>query len=310
LPAKPEPVAKEPEELPPGFDDLFKQIGQKPVDASSFWDSAVEKGTSFADPDKLTFEQASRMGISVDAPKGAEKPMPPRPVKPVKPEPVAKEPEELPPGFDDLFKQIGQKPADASSFWDSVVEKGTSFADPKTLTYEQASRMGISVDAPKPAPPPKPAEPVKPEPAAKEPDELPPGFDDLFKQIGQKPVDAKSFWDSVVEKGTSFVDPKTLTYEQASRMGISVDAPKSAERPATPKPAEPVKPEPAAEEPDELPPGFDDLFKQIGQKPADAKSFWDSVVEKGTNFADPDKLTFEQASRMGLAPDADKNKKK
>lgn len=56
--------------------------------------------------------------------------------------------------------------------------------------------------------------------------------------------------------------------------------------------------------PEDLPSDFMDIFSQIGKKSGDANSFWDSAVEKGTTFAEPDKLTYEQASRLGLTPDS------
>jgi DNA-binding NarL/FixJ family response regulator len=57
----------QPEDLPGDFMDIFSQIGKKDNDASSFWDSAVEKGTTFSEPDKLTYEQASRLGLTPDS---------------------------------------------------------------------------------------------------------------------------------------------------------------------------------------------------------------------------------------------------
>jgi DNA-binding response OmpR family regulator len=56
--------------------------------------------------------------------------------------------------------------------------------------------------------------------------------------------------------------------------------------------------------PEDLSHEFLDIFDQIGQKTDDANSFWDSAVEKGTTFSEPDKLTYEQASRLGLTPDS------
>lgn len=57
-----------PEDLPSDFMDIFSQIGKKGNDdASSFWDTAVEKGTTFTEPDKLTYEQASRLGLTPDS---------------------------------------------------------------------------------------------------------------------------------------------------------------------------------------------------------------------------------------------------
>ena len=75
---------------------------------------------------------------------------------------------------------------------------------------------------------------------------------------------------------------------------------------------EPPKQVSVVEEPEtrveELPGDFLNIFDQIGQKTSDANSFWDSVIEKGTTFTEPDKLTFDQASRLGLAPDSAQEK--
>jgi len=54
---------------------------------------------------------------------------------------------------------------------------------------------------------------------------------------------------------------------------------------------------------EDLPGDFMEIFTQLGKKGADASSFWDTAVEKGTTFNEPDKLTYEQASRLGLTPD-------
>jgi len=56
-----------PEDLPSDFLDIFSQIGKKSNDASTFWDTAIEKGTTFTEPDKLTYEQASRLGLTPDS---------------------------------------------------------------------------------------------------------------------------------------------------------------------------------------------------------------------------------------------------
>ena len=78
--------------------------------------------------------------------------------------------------------------------------------------------------------------------------------------------------------------------------------------------AESVKPQqrPALEEPftrpEDLPRAFMDIFSQIGKKTDDANAFWDSAIEQGTTFAEPDKLTYEQASRLGLTPDSAQEK--
>lgn len=44
------------------------------------------------------------------------------------------------------------------------------------------------------------------------------------------------------------------------------------------------------------------LFGNANAKKQDAASFWDGLVEKGTTYNEPDKLTFEQASKLGLTP--------
>ncbi len=71
---------------------------------------------------------------------------------------------------------------------------------------------------------------------------------------------------------------------------------------------------PAAEEPSTQPENlateFMDIFNQVGKKTDDANSFWDSAVEKGTTFAEPDKLTYDQAAQLGLTPDAEDKKDK
>ena len=78
--------------------------------------------------------------------------------------------------------------------------------------------------------------------------------------------------------------------------------------------AEPAKPKQnsALEEPftrpEDLPRAFMDIFSQIGKKTNDANAFWDSAIEQGTTFAEPDKLTYEQASRLGLTPDSAQEK--
>jgi two-component system response regulator (stage 0 sporulation protein F) len=56
-----------PEDLPRAFMDIFNQIGKKTTDADAFWDSAVEQGTTFTEPDKLTYEQASKLGLTPDS---------------------------------------------------------------------------------------------------------------------------------------------------------------------------------------------------------------------------------------------------
>lgn len=57
-------------------------------------------------------------------------------------------------------------------------------------------------------------------------------------------------------------------------------------------------------QPENLPRDFLDLFNQIGKQAVDADAFWETVVEKGTTYTEPDKLTYEQASKLGLTPDS------
>jgi|SRR5688572_22364458 len=61
-------------------------------------------------------------------------------------------------------------------------------------------------------------------------------------------------------------------------------------------------------QPENLSGEFMQIFDQVGKKKDDANSFWDTAVEKGTTFAEPDKLTYDQASRLGLTPDSDDKK--
>jgi len=56
--------------------------------------------------------------------------------------------------------------------------------------------------------------------------------------------------------------------------------------------------------PEDLPGDFLNIFNQLDDKKLDANRFWDDVIEKGTTFSEPDKLTYEQASRLGLTPDS------
>lgn len=76
LEAGPEPANQAPasqeiptrsEDLPRDFLDIFNQLGKQTENANSFWESAVEKGTSFTEPDKLTYDQASRLGLTPDS---------------------------------------------------------------------------------------------------------------------------------------------------------------------------------------------------------------------------------------------------
>lgn len=58
-------------------------------------------------------------------------------------------------------------------------------------------------------------------------------------------------------------------------------------------------------QPENLPRDFLEILNQVGQKPpVDPNAFWETVVEKGTTYTEPDKLTYEQALKLGLAPDS------
>lgn len=102
--------------------------------------------------------------------------------------------------------------------------------------------------------------------------------------------------------------PKTLKALQAATAELVEGMQKIGFAPA----AEPVANQPAAsvveeETADESVDEFADLlFGATANKKQDAASFWDGLVEKGTTYNEPDKLTFEQAAKLGLTPD-DKN---
>jgi len=63
--------------------------------------------------------------------------------------------------------------------------------------------------------------------------------------------------------------------------------------------------EPAAEsQPVEVPGDFEELLKKASKKQkTDADAFWDQAVEKGAAFVLKDTLSFDEASKLGLAPD-------
>ncbi len=56
-----------PLELSSDFEKLLKDVGKKKVDANAFWDAAIQNGTPYTEPDKLTYEQASRLGLTPDS---------------------------------------------------------------------------------------------------------------------------------------------------------------------------------------------------------------------------------------------------
>jgi FixJ family two-component response regulator len=56
-----------------------------------------------------------------------------------------------------------------------------------------------------------------------------------------------------------------------------------------------------------IPIEFDELLKNASAPKVDANAFWDQAIEQGPKYTEPDKLTYEQAMQLGLAP---KNEKK
>jgi len=73
---------------------------------------------------------------------------------------------------------------------------------------------------------------------------------------------------------------------------------------AAPQPAAASQPEPEPEIEEIIPADFEALLNQAASKqPVDANSFWDEAAEKGTAFVLKDTLSFEEASKLGLAPD-------
>lgn len=66
----------------------------------------------------------------------------------------------------------------------------------------------------------------------------------------------------------------------------------------------PSQPRSAAVENPTIPLEFDMLLRKASseKKAVDANSFWDTLVEQGTKYTQPDKLTYEQAVQLGLAP--------
>lgn len=70
----------------------------------------------------------------------------------------------------------------------------------------------------------------------------------------------------------------------------------------------PITSGPAECQTEELSNDFLNILDQADSESFDANSFWDSAVEKGTIYLEPDKLTYEQASRLGLAPDSAQDK--
>ena len=51
-----------------------------------------------------------------------------------------------------------------------------------------------------------------------------------------------------------------------------------------------------------IPMEFDDLLQKASSANVDANAFWDQAIEEGPKYTEPDKLTYEQALQLGLAP--------
>jgi CheY-like chemotaxis protein len=67
-----------------------------------------------------------------------------------------------------------------------------------------------------------------------------------------------------------------------------------------------VEPEPAGVpaylESVTIPIEFDELLQSASSEQVDANAFWDQAIEEGPKYTEPDKLTYEQAMQLGLAP--------
>ena len=56
-----------------------------------------------------------------------------------------------------------------------------------------------------------------------------------------------------------------------------------------------------------IPLEFDEFLQKVSDAKVDANAFWDQAIEQGPQYTEPDKLTYEQAAQLGLAPkDAEK----
>jgi CheY-like chemotaxis protein len=58
-----------------------------------------------------------------------------------------------------------------------------------------------------------------------------------------------------------------------------------------------------------IPIEFDELLKKSADVKVDANAFWDQAIEQGPQYTEPDKLTYEQAAQLGLAPKNNEEKK-
>ncbi|MFO7585022.1 MAG: response regulator [Anaerolineales bacterium] len=58
-----------------------------------------------------------------------------------------------------------------------------------------------------------------------------------------------------------------------------------------------------------IPLEFDELLKKGADVNVNADDFWNQAIEQGPQYTEPDKLTYEQAAQLGLAPKNDQQKK-
>lgn len=76
--------------------------------------------------------------------------------------------------------------------------------------------------------------------------------------------------------------------------------------PMKPQPVASAPAKPAAPEGGEKPEDIEKLLSGGKKDSADADSFWTQALETGAQYVEPDKLTYEQARKLGLAPDEKK----
>jgi CheY-like chemotaxis protein len=126
---------------------------------------------------------------------------------------------------------------------------------------------------------------------------LPVGPTHALLLIGKGLADAKT----LANKLDGFFTARVEILHALQSIGVAVE-----EEPVRPKQLSTLD-EPVTR-PEDLPRAFMDMFNQIGKKTDDANVFWDTATEHGTTFAEPDKLTYEQASRLGLTPDSAQEK--
>ncbi|GAB4502172.1 MAG: hypothetical protein Fur0035_17200 [Anaerolineales bacterium] len=123
-------------------------------------------------------------------------------------------------------------------------------------------------------------------------------MDAIFLPVGQT--------QAVLVMGEKLADlirlPQTLEkLDFTRRAALQILQKMGEEEAPAPQPPAPAGISAALEAPT-IPAEFDDLFRQAAAPREDANAFWDALVENGTRFTQPDKLTYEQAAQLGLAP--------